>query len=239
MRKASRLFEIIQILRLARRPVTAQTIAETLEVTARSVYRDIAALQTMRVPIEGERGVGYILRPGFSLPPLMFSIEETEAIVLALAMVDRIGDTELRRAAKKAGDKIVASLPEPLSKTLCANALHAWGIIAPAPAGVDLATVRRAVRDEERLDIGYRDETGAETQRRIRPIAVIYYSQTVNIVAWCELRQAIRNFRSDRVLSCETTGSFFKLEGEKLRQVWMSGWQSNQLGNRTPERAAD
>ncbi|MCZ7452731.1 YafY family protein [Rhizobium rhizogenes] len=231
MRKASRLFEIIQILRLARRPVTAQTIADKLEVTARSVYRDIAALQTMRVPIEGERGVGYILRPGFSLPPLMFSIEETEAIVLALAMVGRSSDTELRQAAKKASDKIAASLPEPLSKTLSANALHAWGSIAPAPVGIDLATVRRAVRDEERLEISYRDETGTETRRQIRPIAVIYYSETVNIVGWCELRQAIRNFRSDRVLTCESTGSFFKLEGEKLRQLWMSGWQSNQPGS--------
>ncbi|MDA5632254.1 MULTISPECIES: helix-turn-helix transcriptional regulator [Rhizobium/Agrobacterium group] len=231
MRKASRLFEIIQILRLARRPVTAQMIAEKLEVTSRSVYRDIAALQTMRVPIEGERGVGYILRPGFSLPPLMFSIEETEAIVLALAMVGRSSDTELRQAAKKASDKIAASLPEPLSKTLSANALHAWGSVAPAPAGIDLATVRRAVRDEERLEISYRDETGAETRRQIRPIAVIYYSETVNIVGWCELRQAIRNFRSDRVLTCESTGSFFKLEGEKLRQLWMSGWQSNQPGS--------
>ncbi|KNY35921.1 MULTISPECIES: YafY family protein [unclassified Agrobacterium] len=230
MRKASRLFEIIQILRLARRPVTAQTIADKLEVTARSVYRDIAALQTMRVPIEGERGVGYILRPGFSLPPLMFSIEETEAIVLALAMVGRSSDTELRQAAKKASDKIAASLPEPLSKTLSANALHAWGSIAPAPVGIDLATVRRAVRDEERLEISYRDETGTETRRQIRPIAVIYYSETVNIVGWCELRQAIRNFRSDRVLTCESTGSFFKLEGEKLRQLWMSGWQNNQPG---------
>lgn len=228
MRKASRLFEIIQILRLARRPVTAQTIADMLEITVRSVYRDMAALQTMRVPIAGERGVGYILRPGFNLPPLMFSIEETEAIVLALAMVDRTGDMELRRAAKKASDKIAASLPEPLSKTLSANALHAWGSIAPAPAGLDLSTVRRAVRDEETLEIIYRDEAGAETRRRVRPIAVIYYSETVNIVAWCELRQAIRNFRSDRVLTCQATGSFFKLEGEKLRQLWMAGWQSNQ-----------
>ena len=178
MRKASRLFEIIQILRLARRPVTAQTIADMLEITVRSVYRDMAALQTMRVPIAGERGVGYILRPGFNLPPLMFSIEETEAIVLALAMVDRTGDMELRRAAKKASDKIAAALPEPLSKTLSANALHAWGSIAPAPAGLDLSTVRRAVRDEETLEIIYRDEAGAETRRRVRPIAVIYYSET-------------------------------------------------------------
>ncbi|MFF2320851.1 helix-turn-helix transcriptional regulator [Agrobacterium sp. NPDC058088] len=228
MRKASRLFEIIQIMRIARRPVTAQSIAEALEVTVRSVYRDIAALQTMRVPIEGERGVGYIMRPGFNLPPLMFSIEETEAIVLALAMVARTGDTELRQAAKKASDKIAASLPEPLSKTLSANALHAWGSVAPSPAGVDLAMVRRAVRDEERLGITYRDESGVETQRLIRPIAVIYYSETVNIVAWCELRQAIRNFRSDRVLDCAATGSFFKMEGERLRQLWISGWQNSQ-----------
>ncbi|XHE13690.1 YafY family protein [Agrobacterium deltaense] len=239
MRKASRLFEIIQILRVARRPVTAQTIAETLEVTARSVYRDIAALQTMRVPIEGERGVGYILRPGFNLPPLMFSIEETEAIVLALAMVARTGDAELRQAAKKVSDKIAASLPEPLSKTLSANALHAWGSIAPSPAGIDLSMVRRAVRDEERLDLTYRDETGAETRRQIRPIAVIYYSETVNIVAWCELRQAIRNFRSDRVMACKTTGSFFKMEGERLRQLWMSGWQSNQPNNLASERTTN
>lgn len=113
MRKASRLFEIIQILRLARRPVTAQTIADKLEVTARSVYRDIAALQTMRVPIEGERGVGYILRPGFSLPPLMFSIEETEAIVLALAMVGRSSDTELRQAAKRPVTRLPLPCPNP------------------------------------------------------------------------------------------------------------------------------
>src|ERR1700712_2731159 len=101
MRKASRLFEIIQILRLAKRPVTAADIADKLEVTVRSVYRDIVALQAMRVPIEGERGIGYVLRPGFDLPPLMFSIEEMEAIVLALALLERTGDAELRLAAKQ------------------------------------------------------------------------------------------------------------------------------------------
>lgn len=228
MRKASRLFEIIQILRVARKPVTAQQIADALEVTPRSVYRDIVALQTMRVPIEGERGVGYILRPGFNLPALMFSIEETEAIVLALALIDRTADTELRQAAKRVSDKIAASLPEPLSRTLSANALHAWGSVAPVPQSIDLGMVRRAVRDEEKLDLAYRDESGMETQRRVRPIAVIYYSETTNIVAWCELRQAIRNFRSDRVVACNSTGSFFRNEGEALRQLWISGWEINQ-----------
>ena len=111
MRKASRLFEIIQILRLANRPVTAQTIADRLEVTVRSIYRDIAALQAMRVPIEGGRGIGYILRSGFDLPPLMFSIEESEAMVLALALLQRTGDSQLKKAAERLSDKIAFPLP--------------------------------------------------------------------------------------------------------------------------------
>jgi predicted DNA-binding transcriptional regulator YafY len=227
VRKASRLFEIIQILRLAKRPVTAQQIAEQLEVTSRSVYRDIVALQAMRVPIEGERGVGYILRPGFNLPPLMFSIEETEAIVLALALVERTGDTELRRAAKRVNGKIAASVPEPLSRILSTTALHAWGSVAPAPSGVDLGAVRQAVRNEEKLKLVYRDEAGSMTQRTIRPIAVIYYSQTANIVAWCELRGAIRNFRADRIELSEPTPERFIGEGDALRKLWMSGWHQD------------
>jgi predicted DNA-binding transcriptional regulator YafY len=225
MRKASRLFEIIQILRPARKPVTAAAIAAQLEVTIRSIYRDIAALQAMRVPIEGERGIGYILRPGFTLPPLMLSIEETEAIVLALALLDRTGDTELRRAAKRVNRKIAAVVPEPLARTFSADALHAWGTIAPAPDAVDLALVRRAIRDEQKLLIDYRDEPGNVTNRAIRPIALIYYSQTANIVAWCELRNAIRNFRADRVTHCEARDDFFPGQGDRLRQVWIDGWQ--------------
>ncbi|RWA63950.1 YafY family protein [Mesorhizobium sp.] len=227
MRKASRLFEIIQILRLARKPVTAATIAERLEVTVRSVYRDIAALQAMRVPIEGGRGIGYILRPGFDLPPLMFSIEEMEAIVLSLALLERTGDDELKQAAKRVGAKIAGAVPPPLRQTLDANALHAWGFAAPSASAVDLALVRRAIRDEEKLDLAYRDEAGRDTKRVIRPIALIYYAETANIVAWCELRQAIRNFRSDRIEDCQAAGLWFKGEGDRLRQIWVEGWEIN------------
>ncbi|MBN9269807.1 MAG: YafY family transcriptional regulator, partial [Mesorhizobium sp.] len=169
MRKASRLFEIIQILRLARQPVTAAEIAERLEVTVRSIYRDIAALQAMRVPVEGERGIGYILRPGFDLPPLMFSIEETEAVVLALALLERAGDAELKAAARRVGEKIPGAVPPPLRQTLSARALHAWGTAPRQPEGIDLATVRRAIRDEEKLLIDYRDEYARATERTIRP----------------------------------------------------------------------
>lgn len=224
MRKASRLFEIIQILRLARHPITAAEIAGRLEVTVRSIYRDIAALQAMRVPVEGERGIGYILRPGFDLPPLMFSIEETEAVVLALALLERTGDAELKAAARRVGDKIAGAVPPPLRQTLSARALHAWGTTPRQPEGIDLATVRRAIRDEETLMIDYRDEYGRGSERTIRPIALIYYSETANIVAWCELREAIRNFRADRVEACETTGRHFRGGGDRLRQLWISGW---------------
>jgi predicted DNA-binding transcriptional regulator YafY len=224
MRKASRLFEIIQILRLARHAVTAAEIAERLEVTVRSIYRDIAALQAMRVPVEGERGIGYILRPGFDLPPLMFSIEETEAIVLALALLERTGDHELKAAAKSVGAKIEGAVPPPLRHTLNARALHAWGTVPPAPEAIDLAMVRRAIREEEKLLLDYRDDLGRATERTIRPLALIYYSERANIVAWCELRQAIRNFRADRVENCEVTGLFFRGEGDRLRQMWIAGW---------------
>lgn len=230
MRKASRLFEIIQILRLARKPVTAAEMAATLEVTPRSIYRDIAALQAMRVPIEGGRGIGYILRPGFDLPPLMFSIEETEAIVLALALLARTGDEELKAAAGRVNQKITGAVPEPLRLAFRNQALHAWGTVAPSPTGVDLALVRRAIRDERKLGVDYRDELGRATERTIRPIALIYYSETANIVAWCELRQAIRNFRADRVEHCETTDDFFPGEGERLRDLWISGWRTQPGG---------
>lgn len=226
MRKASRLFEIIQILRVARRPVTAAAIAERLEVTVRSIYRDIGALQAMRVPIDGERGIGYILRPGFDLPPLMFTIEETEAVVLGLALIERTGDKELTQAAKKVSAKIAAAVPPPLRQTISARSLHAWGPIAPQPQNVDFTLIRRAIRDEEKLDLAYQDEQGRVTQRIIRPLALIYYLDAAVIVGWCELREAIRNFRLDRTQSCAATGAYFRKEGDALRDLWISGWKT-------------
>jgi predicted DNA-binding transcriptional regulator YafY len=228
MRKASRLFEIIQILRLARRPTTAAQIAQSLEVAPRSIYRDIAALQAMRVPIEGGRGVGYILRPGFDLPPLMFSIEETEAIVLAIALLERTGDAELKQAAKRVSRKIAAAMPAPLRQTLSANALHAWGTVAASPEGIDLALVRRAIREERKLQIDYRDELGRATRRTIRPLALIYYAQTANIVALCEPRQALRKFRTDRVVEGVPVDEHFHGEGDNLRREWIAGWRINE-----------
>lgn len=224
MRKASRLFEIIQILRLASGPVTAAQIARRLEVTPRSIYRDIVVLQGMRVPIEGERGLGYILRPGFDLPPLMFSIEETEAMVLALSLLKRIGDNSLTKAADSLSGKIAGAIPPPLRRALGAGALHAWGSSMPVPEGVDVADIRSAIRDERKLTIRYRDEGGRETERVIRPAALVYYSAHSLVVAWCELRHDLRNFRTDRIVTATPLDEFFRGEGERLRKLWTDGW---------------
>ncbi|THV14302.1 helix-turn-helix transcriptional regulator [Rhizobium rhizophilum] len=226
MRKASRLFEIIQILRLAAHPITAQQMAERLEVSERSIYRDIAALQAMRVPIEGERGIGYILRPGFHLPPLMFTPEETEAIVLGMALTKRTADRELREASGRVLDKIAAAVPGPLRDAIVSRSLYAWGRVAEPPEAIDFSMIRRAIRDEEKLDIDYVNEQRDETTRRIRPIAVIHYAEAEVVVGWCESRNGIRNFRVDRVSACRATGDHFRREGDRLRKLWVAGWET-------------
>ncbi len=224
MAQVSRLFEIIQALRVASQPVTGAQLATSLGVTVRSIYRDIAALQALRVPIVGGRGIGYIMRPGFELPPLMFSIEETEAVVLALAMLARTGDPELTEAARRVNQKITAAVPPPLRAVLAAKALHAWGAASVAPDGVNLGLVRRAIRDEQKLAIEYRDNEGTVTSRTILPVELIYYSDAANIVAHCELRRALRNFRAERIARCTELQAFFPGQGDGLRQQWRDGW---------------
>lgn len=227
MRKASRLFEIIQILRLARHPITAQAIADRLEVTVRSIYRDIVALQAMRVPIEGERGIGYILRPGFDMPPLMLTAEEIEAVMLGMAMIGRTPDRALVKAAGQVLDKLSAALPPPLRQALAGRTLMAWGGTPMAPENALFTTLREAIRDERVLLVRYRDGENRETERCLRPIALIYYPDGVNVVAWCELRTAIRNFRLDRIDACQPLERHFRGEGEALRQSWVAGWQAS------------
>ncbi|GGE43958.1 transcriptional regulator [Primorskyibacter flagellatus] len=207
----------------ARAPLTGADLAERLEVAPRTIYRDIAALQAMRVPVEGERGIGYVLRDGFTLPPLMFTLEEIESLVVALGLLDRRGDAALRNAARRVGEKVTASLPPPLRDRIGNGALRVWG--GPAMAeGLDLALVRQAIREERKLALFYRDAQGEESERIIRPIALIYYSETANIVGWCELRGDIRHFRPDRVVRAGFEGGHFRGEGDRLRRLWTEGW---------------
>jgi predicted DNA-binding transcriptional regulator YafY len=188
-----------------------------------TLYRDMAELQAMRIPIEGERGIGYVLRPGFTLPPLMFTVEETEAMVVALGLLARRGDAELRGAAQRVEEKIAASIPPPLRDRIGNGALRVWGSMVP-DRGLDLALARRAIREEARLALTYRDEQGRESDRVIRPVALIYYSETANLVGWCELRRALRHFRPDRVVRATLAGGHFRGDGDRLRRLWTDSW---------------
>src|SRR5579872_6853766 len=151
MRRADRLFDIIQRLRTARGPMTAAALAEELEVTVRTVYRDVATLQARRVPIEGAAGIGYVLRRGFDLPPLMFTVEEVEAIVVGARLLRRTGDASLQDAAASVLSKVMVVLPEPLREELEAAPVYVSSSGAPVPDSVDLSVVRQAIRDERKL----------------------------------------------------------------------------------------
>jgi predicted DNA-binding transcriptional regulator YafY len=142
-------------------------------------------------------------------------------------LLKRTGDSGLKHAADRVTDKIAAAMPQPLRQTLSTNAIYAWGSVAPQPEGVDLAQVRQAISDEQKLFIYYRDEGGNDSERTVRPIALIYYSHYANIVAWCELRQDIRNFRTDRVAHSRLVADFFSGQGDALRRQWIAGWEIN------------
>jgi predicted DNA-binding transcriptional regulator YafY len=182
--RSVRMFEIIQLLRSADRPLTAHGIAHTLEVTKRTIYRDIAALQGMRVPIEGEAGVGYVMRPGFDLPPLMFRADEVEAIVVGLALLGRTGDTGLQTAAVNAARKISAVLPGDSRHDLKDWPLYASRWNAIPGSRVDLRVLREAVREEEKLRFTYGDAEGERTERTVLPLAIVYHVEVVVLAAW-------------------------------------------------------
>lgn len=220
MRRADRLFELIQILRRARTTLTAAQLAERLEVTPRTVYREMAALMAMRVPVEGAAGVGYIMRPGYDLPPLMFDHEEIEAIVVGLELLRRTGDKGLQAAAKRVTAKIADVLPDPRGADMADGRFVVSRFGAPEPMAADMGMLRAAVRDDRQLAIDYRDEQGDATHRTVLPLAVIYYTEVTVLAAWCELRKGYRHFRADRIVACRETGETFIDQAVKLRQDW-------------------
>jgi predicted DNA-binding transcriptional regulator YafY len=218
--RSTRMFEIIQLLRRAKQPLTAGAMAAQLEVTKRTVYRDIAALQAMRVPIEGEAGIGYLMRPGFDLPPLMFTAEEVEAISVGLALLGRTGDRGLVKAAQQAGQKIASILPQASRSGFEGSHLRTSTWHAMPECRIDPAILREAIRAEAKLAIHYEDGTGRCTERIIQPLAIIYYIEVAIIAAWCEWRSDFRHFRIDRIAACTPTGAHFTGTGEALRQRW-------------------
>lgn len=220
MRRADRLFDIIQVLRLARAPLTAAAIATELEVAPRTIYRDIATLQARHVPIRGEAGLGYVLRRDYALPPLMFTTEEAEAIVIGLRLLPRIGDPKLSEAARSVLNKIRSVMPDEIRGSLEAP-FHVSRRGAPASDAIDLADLRTAIRDARKLRLSYIDGNGSTTQRIVRPIAMEYYVEATLLCAWCELRDDFRHFRADRIRGAELLAESFTAEAARLRAAWM------------------
>src|SRR6266850_374272 len=222
MRRADRLFDIIQILRTVSRPITAAALGEKLEVTVRTIYRDIAALQGSRVPIEGAPGLGYVMRRGFDLPPLMFTTEEIDAMAVGVRLLRRLRDRKLQEAAESVLGKLSAVVPQPLQSQLVAAPLYVSEGSAPAVTGVDLSQLRSAIRETRKVAISYIDEEGRHTQRRIWPIAMAYYVDVTLVGAWCELRNDFRHFRVDRILASDVLDERFSADSGRLTAEWLA-----------------
>lgn len=223
MRRADRLLQIVQALRRASTPTTARQLAEELEVVPRTIYRDVAALQASRVPIDGEAGIGYVLRAGYDLPPMMFSQEEIEAVTLGLRMVIERGDAELRRGAQDVLAKIEAVVPRDIADDMWKAMLFVPHRLEPRVAFGDyVAAIRAAIRDNRKLRIGYSDAEGRLTERTVWPLGLYLYSHVTLVCAWCELRDDFRAFRSDRIQTCDKLAVRFDGKNGALMRAFLT-----------------
>jgi len=218
MRRSDRLFQIVNYLQGRRLAVTAQQIAEELGVCARTVYRDMRDLVLSGVPIRAGAGVGYMIDTEYHLPPLMFDVEEIEALVLGVAVVRSWSDDRMAKVASRALDKIKAALPKKQRDMIYETALFAPSSIQKIPWSVDFSSIRSAIRNKNKLSITYTDEQGVNSERIIRPLAMALFPPVWVVLGWCELRTDFRNFRLDRIERMEVLDEHFRDEsGRTLR----------------------
>jgi predicted DNA-binding transcriptional regulator YafY len=236
MSRSARLLRLLQAMRGRRHPVTAARLAETLEVSERTIYRDVADLIAQGAPIEGEAGVGYILRPGLFLPPLMLSEDEVEAVMLGLRYVDQRGDDVLQAAASVASAKISAVL-SPQAQAHITNPLSLPGPPGTFPPNaMPLDALRTAIRDRVRLDIRYEDEQQRHTERVVWPIQLGFMDQARVVCAWCELRQDFRTFRTDRIATMTRLDRYPAQRADLVRRLrahldGLANWKISPDGN--------
>ncbi|MCJ8203669.1 YafY family protein [Pseudomonas sp. RGM2987] len=237
MSRTTRLLTLLQVLRGKRCPVTAATLAAELGVSERTLYRDIAELTALGAPIQGEAGIGYVLRSGLFLPPLMFTADEIEAIVLGLRYVDQRGDEVLSRAAADALAKVAAVLAPDLGDALRNPT------VLPGPPGygypqntVELNVYRQAIRTQAKLHIDYADVNKKPSQRLIWPLALGFFNEARVVVAWCELRGAYRTFRTDRIGSAIEQGERYPGRRSDLLRAWFKLMQLDETGRFTPDK---
>jgi len=220
MRRADRLFQIIQVLRRSRKPLTADAIAAELETSKRTIYRDIATLIGQRVPIRGEAGIGYVLERGFDMPPLMLTPDEIEAAVLGAQWVAGHADPVLGRAADSLIAKIEATVPEALRPFVQEPASRTRRDISTEPDRIDMTKVRAQIHAGKKIALCYRDEHGRDSERVIWPISVGYLETVRLLAAWCELRQDFRSFRTDRIIDASYLDETYAERRGVLRARW-------------------
>ena len=221
MSRTGRLFLLMDALRCHRRPVTAARLAEQLGVSERTIYRDIQTLAGLGAPVAGEAGVGYMLKPGFFLPPLMFGADELEALVLGARWVRRQGDEALAQAASNALAKIAAATPKDLRDDMADTSL--WvpiGLDQEAASDIHVRPVREAIRYQHRLRMSYCDEHGAPSDRVVWPFALAFFEGRRLLAAWCELRLAFRHFRIDRIAAVESLQERYPARRHELLKTW-------------------
>jgi len=230
MDKTQRLFSIMDALRRHRLPVTAAALAAEQGVSVRTLYRDIQTLIGLGAPIDGEAGIGYMLKPGFFLPPLMFTAEELEALVLGARWVETQPDDGLGAAARNALAKIANASPEDLRDRISDTALWPvalWGERKPIPV---LGDIRLAMRQERAVRIDYEDEQGRATTRTIWPVGLAFFQGKQLISAWCLLREDFRNFRTDRIVNLVVTEARYGKRRAALEREWRAGWTHGRSG---------
>jgi predicted DNA-binding transcriptional regulator YafY len=219
MRRADRLFRIVQLLRRRRTIVTAKQIAGKLEISERTVYRDIRDLILAGTPIDGEAGVGYRLQPGYDLPPLMFDREEIQALVLGARIVAQFGDPALARASESILSKVAGVLPKELAPLLADTHLYVPKSRSGARSAAALAVTREGLIAQRRILLKCGDERGEATERTVRPLGLFFWGKTWTLAAWCELRTGFRNFRLDRVDQATLRDRFEDEPGRTLRDM--------------------
>lgn len=228
MRRADRLFRLIDRLRPGKL-TTARMLAEAMEVSERTIYRDIAHLQGSGVPIDGEAGLGYMMRDGYNLPPLMFSEEEIIAISVGARMVQTWGGTAMTRGASSALDKITAVLPDSTRARADGLRFEAWTTnpLDPETRAI-IDTIEAAIQAPERIAIDYTDDKGSATERTLRPLGLWFWGSVWTLVAWCELRCAYRMFRLDRIKAPRVLGSFTPQPDQTLEHFYATEFDRRQ-----------
>ena len=221
MSRSERLLDLLQTLRRHRQPVSGETLARELGISIRTLYRDIVTLQGQGADIVGEPGMGYVLKPGFMLPPLMFSEDELEALVLGSRWVaKRSGGGSLGQAAENALAKIASVLPPDLRERLDTTNLLVGSRTVPPVQEADLSEIRLAIRTERKLHISYTDEAGQQTERTIWPFALGFFDHVRIVLAWCEARDDFRSFRTDRISTMTKIAERYPQRKGALLKAW-------------------